>query len=238
MKITLATKITISRMLLTLPAVGLYIAGQYTGGATRIALVSVACAIFAIACITDFLDGYVARCTHSVSVLGKYLDPVADKVNLCLMLFIIVCYADGLDGVYAANRVTIAILGGIIFVRELLVGMLRSIAAKRGTVISADIFGKIKTVFLNVGTAVLVVAGLLEAFAWIGTILFYIGAVITVVSGVHYFAKNADALKDDASESADESQKSADNSDEQQATENSADMRQAAGSSDEQNKEE
>lgn len=197
MKITLATKITISRMVLTLPAVALYIAGQFTAGDARVALLSVACVLFAIACITDFVDGAVARSTHSVSMLGSYLDPIADKVNICLMLFAIVCFGDGLGSVYAQNVVTVAVLGGVIFVRELLVGMLRAIAATRGKVISADVFGKIKTIFLNVAVSVLVVAGLLEPCAYIGTILFYIGAVVTVISGVHYFIKNGNVLVDD-----------------------------------------
>lgn len=197
MKITLATKITISRMILTLPSAALYVAGQYTSGVARTALISVACAVFAIACITDLLDGYVARATHSVSVLGSYLDPIADKVNLCLMMFVIVCFGDGLGAVFEQNRAVIALLSGIIFVRELLVGMLRIMAASRGKVISADIFGKIKTDFLNVAAIVLVVAGLVEAFAWIGTILFYIGATITVFSGAHYFVKNKEVFSED-----------------------------------------
>lgn len=186
-------------MLLSIPAVALYIAGQYTEGDVRAALIGVACALYALACVTDLLDGYVARTTHSVSVLGKYLDPVADKVNLCLMLFIIACFGDGLDSVFFANRVVVALLGGMIFVRETLVGMLRTVAATRGRVISADAFGKIKTDFLNVGTIVLVVAGLQTAFAWIGTILFYIGAVIAIFSGVHYFVKNKDVFADEQS---------------------------------------
>ncbi len=198
MKITLATKITISRMFLTIPSVALYIAGQFTAGGTRIVLLSVACALFAIACITDFVDGAIARSTHSVSVLGSYLDPIADKVNICLMLFAIVCFGDGLSCVYAENVVTVAVLGGAIFVRELLVGMLRTIAAKIGKVISADIFGKIKTIFLNIAVSVLVVAGLLKPCAYIGTVLYYIGALVTVISGVHYFIKNKDVLTDDA----------------------------------------
>lgn len=204
MKITAATKITILRMLLTLPALALFIAGQFTGGGVRICLLSVACALFAIACVTDFVDGYVARVTHCVSVLGSYLDPIADKVNICLMMFSIVCFGDGLGMVYPGNSVTIAVLAGIIFVRELLVGMLRAIAATKGTVISADIFGKIKTIFLNVGVCFLIVAGLNRVFAFIGTILFYIGAVISVVSGAHYFVKNADALKESGLDENDE----------------------------------
>lgn len=200
MKITLATKITISRMLFTIPAVAFYIAGQFTVGDARVALLSVACVLFATACITDFVDGAVARSTHSVSILGSYLDPIADKINICLMLFAIVCFGDGLGCVYEQNVVTVAVLGGVIFVRELLVGMLRTVAATRGKVISADVFGKIKTIFLNVGVTVLVVAGLLEPCAYIGTILFYIGAVVTVISGVHYFIKNGYVLKDDDSD--------------------------------------
>lgn len=200
MKFTLATKITLSRILLTIPSVAFYIAGQFTAGAARVALLSVACILFAIACITDCVDGIVARSTHSVSILGSYLDPIADKINICFMLFAIVCFGDGLGYVYAQNVVTVAVLGGVIIVRELLIGMLRTIAAKRGKVISADVFGKIKTVFLNIGVNVLIVAGLLEVFAYIGTILYYIGAIVTVISGVHYFVKNASVLKDDGSD--------------------------------------
>ena len=202
MKITLATKITIARIILIVPTVAMFIVAELLTGvstATHIALLAVAAFLFAVCCATDFIDGHIARKTNTVSMLGKFLDPLADKVVIVVMLFLIVLFDDGLSmgGVYPHNALVIALLSGIILSRELMIGVFRSIAASRGLVLAADIYGKIKTVCLDVGVTVLMLAGLHPALGWIGTIVFYIGSFFAVYSGLNYVLKNKHVLKQD-----------------------------------------
>lgn len=216
MKITLATKITIARIILIVPTVAMFIVAELvTGvsGAAHIAMLAVAAFLFAVCCATDFVDGHIARKTNTVSMLGKFLDPLADKVVIVVMLFLIVLFQDGLTmaGVYHYNALVIAVLSGIILSRELMIGVFRSIAASRGLVLAADIYGKVKTVLLDIGVTLLMLAGTHYVIGWIGTIVFYLGAIIAVYSGFNYIVKNKQVLKQDDEPSAD------DKSNEQQA---------------------
>lgn len=209
MKITLATKITIARIILIVPTVAMFIVAELvTGvsGAAHIAMLAVAAFLFAVCCATDFVDGHIARKTNTVSMLGKFLDPLADKVVIVVMLFLIVLFQDGLTmaGVYPYNALVIAILSGIILSRELMIGVFRSIAASRGLVLAADIYGKVKTVLLDVGVTLLMLAGTHYVIGWIGTIVFYLGAIIAVYSGFNYIVKNKQVLKQDDEPSADD----------------------------------
>ena len=74
--------------------------------------------------------------------------------------------------------------------------MFRAVAASRGLVLAADIYGKIKTVLLDIGTAFLILGGVHEVIMWIGEIVFFAGAVLTVWSGVRYLVKNKQVLSD------------------------------------------
>lgn len=201
MKITLATKITIARIFLIIPTIAMFIAAELArvSQGAHIALIVIAAALFAICCATDFVDGQIARKTNTVSMLGKFLDPLADKVVIVVMLFLIVLFRDGLsmNGVYPHNALVIALLSGLILSRELMIGVFRSIAASRGLVLAADIYGKIKTVFLDVGVTILMLAGLHPVLGWIGTITFYIGAFFAVYSGLNYVLKNKHVLRQD-----------------------------------------
>ena len=164
MKITLATKITIARIFLIIPTIIVFIIAQCFRDNYTVYLASliVSAVLFSVCCSTDFLDGHIARKTGTVSDLGKLLDPLADKVVIVIMLFLIVLYQDGLtlNGVYMYNGLIIALLSGLILSRELLISVFRSIAARKNLVLAADIFGKIKTVLLDVSVTSLMLAGL------------------------------------------------------------------------------
>ena len=208
MKITLATKITIARIFLIIPTVITFILAQMldAGKTAYIALVVLSAALFAICCATDFVDGHIARKTNTVSMLGKLLDPLADKVVIVIMLFLLIYFKDGLNSAFAYNTLVIAVFSGVILSRELMIGVFRSIAASRGLVLAADIFGKIKTVCLDVGVTIMMLAGLHVSLAWIGTIVFYVGAILAVYSGINYVVKNKHVLKQDDEQSEEKSE--------------------------------
>ncbi|MEG2274713.1 MAG: CDP-diacylglycerol--glycerol-3-phosphate 3-phosphatidyltransferase [Clostridia bacterium] len=190
--ITLATKITIARIFLIVPTMIVFVAGMLLGSTSTayLPLLITACILFSLLCATDFIDGGIARKTHTVSDLGKFLDPLADKIVVVIMLYLIVFFNDGLDTIFAYNGIVIALLSSIIVSRELIISVFRSVAAKKNIVMAADIYGKFKTIFLDVGVACLIIAGLHPVMAWLGTIIFYIGGVLAIVSGVNYVVKN------------------------------------------------
>lgn len=203
---TLATKITVARIFLIVPTVVFYIVGMLEES-VKLPLLIVSCVLFAVLCSTDFVDGHIARKTNTVSALGKFLDPLADKIVIVVMLFLIVYFPD-LE-LFPYDGLVIALLGGLILTRELTVSVFRAVAASKGLVLAADIYGKVKTVLLDVGVAFLILAGVNEVIMWIGEIVFYLGAVLTVFSGVRYLVKNKHVLADTAKDGKDGGSESA-----------------------------
>lgn len=199
---TLATKITVARIVLIVPTVVFYILGMLFKATEELYLsfLIVSCVLFSLLCSTDFVDGHIARKTNTVSELGKFLDPLADKIVIVVMLFLIV-YFDDFE-LFPYDMLVIALLGGLILTRELTVSVFRAVAASKGLVLAADIYGKIKTVCLDVGVAFLILGGLHIVITYIGEIVFFIGAILTVYSGFNYILKNKRVLADAPAEAA------------------------------------
>lgn len=167
----------------------------------------IAFAIFAIASITDFLDGYLARKYNVVSNIGKFLDPIADKV-LMLAGLICLCYFMFIYNVFTtAVIICVFLCVFIIIARDYIVDAIRQIAGVAGKVIPADIYGKLKTFVQDFALPILVLyyalifnsglanTGIVQVVGYIGLALFFIGAILSVASGINYFVKNKDILK-------------------------------------------
>lgn len=166
----------------------------------------VALAVFAVASITDFFDGYIARKYNLVTDLGKFLDPIADKV--LVLVGLVVLLADPYDtNVFAQIGFIGYIIGGvgvsIIIAREMAVSALRMMAAKKGIVLAAEMTGKIKTFFTDLTIVVLLLSGdLIILLPSVGTVLNFLGLVcfgisvlLTIVSGLSYLIKNKEVFK-------------------------------------------
>lgn len=149
----------------------------------------VALSIFAIASITDAVDGHLARKHNLVTNFGKFMDPLADKV---LVMSALICFLEmGFMGKFAAIAVV------IIIAREFAVSGLRLVTAGEGVVVAAGIWGKLKTAATMV-TIVCVLAmqgiikefdisaSLADTFNIIGIVLIWICTVLTVFSGITY----------------------------------------------------
>ncbi|MBR1820168.1 MAG: CDP-diacylglycerol--glycerol-3-phosphate 3-phosphatidyltransferase [Clostridia bacterium] len=154
----------------------------------------VAVGIYALACVTDALDGHIARSRNLITNFGKFMDPIADK--LLVMSAMIVLTAQG----RMPDWVCILMLG-----REFLVSGFRLVAVENGVVIAAGPLGKVKTVFQMISTiALMLLVSPLGAdeslFGLPGTIfanvLMYIALVLTVVSGADYIIRNRACIKD------------------------------------------
>ncbi len=135
--------------------------------------------VFAIASITDGLDGYLARTRQEVTKFGKLMDPIADKLLITAALLCLVQLHQ--ISAWAA----LLIIG-----REFAVSGLRMIAASEGEIISASKWGKAKTV-----CQIIAVLALLLQLPWANHFLWFT-VVVTVISGVAYFLQAQDILKD------------------------------------------
>ena len=162
--------------------------------------------IFAVAAFTDFLDGYIARKYNVVSTVGKFLDPIADKVlvSTALILLLTRGWAFEVDFFAGWGLIVAGICVAVILARELIVSGFRMIAAGRGIVLAADKLGKIKTVFQDLSIA-LILAGMAfigsrggEIVVIIGIFCFFICTALTVISGVNYIVRNKQVLSEEA----------------------------------------
>ncbi len=165
----------------------------------------VALAVFALASFTDMLDGMIARKYKLVTNLGKFLDPIADKV-LVLSAFVVFLTV---PATFTANLGSWAIIVAgcgvaAILAREIIISGFRMVAAKAEKVIAADNIGKYKTVTQYISIIVLLIGlGVSELTAHItGAIINYIGlgffvlcVILTVISGINYIVKNIEVLK-------------------------------------------
>jgi CDP-diacylglycerol---glycerol-3-phosphate 3-phosphatidyltransferase len=132
-----------------------------------------AAGVFALAALTDGLDGYFARSRDSVTTFGKLMDPLADKLLITAALLSLV----------SLHRLA-PWIAMVIIAREVAVTILRTIAAERGIVIAASWLGKLKTV-LQIAAIIGLIAADPSPF-WVD-LLVYVALAVTVVSGADYF---------------------------------------------------
>jgi CDP-diacylglycerol--glycerol-3-phosphate 3-phosphatidyltransferase len=134
-----------------------------------------AAALFIVVSFTDTLDGQIARRRGMVSDLGKFLDPLADKLFVLSVLIVLVQ-----EGLVAAWVVV------VIFSRELLITILRSVGAGQGRVIAAAPLGKTKTVTQMAAVTLLILQRPYPVLVWPADFAIAVAVVFTIVSGIDY----------------------------------------------------
>ena len=209
------TKITFTRIIaIVLMIITLFILSVIPGwqtieiGNTGINLVFLIIFVFfVLASFTDYLDGHLARKNNQVTDLGKFLDPVADKLLInSLVIFLIApsIFAPYIPGYL--NQVGFNMWCAIILVaRDIVVDALRFIAASKGKVISANIFGKLKTVLEMVAIGAVLLNGFPFRYfdaSWpvglhIADFLVYACTLASLLSGIIYVVQNRHVFKED-----------------------------------------
>jgi CDP-diacylglycerol---glycerol-3-phosphate 3-phosphatidyltransferase len=165
--LNLPNALTLVRILLV-PVLVVALTVETSGGS------AIAAAVFALAAVTDGLDGYIARSRQSVTTFGKVMDPVADKLLIAAALISLVSL-DRLEAWVAM----------VIIAREFAVSGLRIAAGQQGVVIPASLLGKVKTI-VQVGAVLALIAAGDPDDAWVQALV-YAMVVITVASGADYF---------------------------------------------------
>lgn len=179
----------------------------------------IAACLFAIACFTDFLDGNIARKRGLVTNMGKFLDPIADKVLVMAGLIVaIACPITANGGVNPAQPILgpswvgiVAVV--IILAREFVVSAFRQIAATKKLVLAADMYGKVKAVFQFITLIYyFVYAFIVEEFYYaiagtantvlgiVGYVFLAITVILTIISGIKYIVGNRQVFKDEPKE--------------------------------------
>ena len=173
---TTANKITVLRIILVPVFMVLLYLGQ-----TYWAL-----AVYIIACVSDFVDGKIARKYNQITDFGKFMDPLADK----MLVLAAMCYF-----------VEVGLIPGwvvaVVLLREFGVSGLRLLAVEQGIVIAAAWSGKIKTGVTMVALGVLILAGQpwFPAPEVIAVVCWLLILFTTLYSGIEYFAKNIGVFK-------------------------------------------
>ena len=176
---TTANKITIARLILIPIFMGVLLLDKPWSW-------PVALAIFILAGVTDSLDGWVARKYNQVTNVGKFLDPLADK--LLVMAALLIFLGWGRASVWAV---------AVILTREFAVTGLRQVAALRGKVIAAAMSGKVKTALEIVCICVMLTplhSVTLAGSVDLDLVCVWLMTIATVLSGAEYFIRNKDVL--------------------------------------------
>lgn len=181
MKLTIASKVTIARIcLIPVFIVCYHLWGDLWSGA-------IPAAVFVLASMTDWVDGYLARSRNEVTNFGKFMDPIADK--LLVMSAFVLLVGDG-------RMTDVSCI--IILAREFIISGFRLIASDRGMVLAAGKLGKIKTTLQIIAIVLLLLNNF--PFVYIGIpmdkIVLAAAVVMTVWSGADYIVKNRQILKD------------------------------------------
>lgn len=145
----------------------------------------IATAIFIVASITDWFDGYLARKNNLVTNFGKFMDPLADKLLVCSAM---ICLT--------AQDKLAAWIVIIIISREFIISGFRLVAADNGVVIAASYWGKFKTAFQMFMIIVLILDLSNTIMKYVAIALTYIALLLTIVSLIDYLYKNRNVMSE------------------------------------------
>ena len=172
--------------------------------------VYVALGIYALGCLTDLLDGKIARKYNLITDFGKFMDQIADKF-ITTTAMILVLFAGATAGWIADWLAVVMLL--VVVLRDILISGIRMVAANKNFVIPADIFGKVKSLFLDVANVVLILYIALRASCdakfvnyvqYVGLAIMIVGVVLSIVSCVNYTVKAIKVLASQTEEKKDE----------------------------------
>ena len=157
----------------------------------------IAAVIFAIASLTDMIDGKIARSRNLITTLGKFLDSIADKL-LVVAGLVLICF----DIILQPYGVIIAI---IIISRELIISALRQIAAANNYIMAADMWGKVKATIQFIAVMLFMILAGIRDLGVVGTIYSILeitsyvclgaATILTIISALHYIIKNKNLFK-------------------------------------------
>ena len=176
---TLASKIALARVVM----IPVYLVTMYLSGGVAGPWMWVSLAIFIIASLTDFVDGYIARHYNQITAFGKFMDPLADKLLVMSALVSMVALKD------LAAWVVIVILA-----REFTITGFRTLAMEANIVMAASWWGKVKTTVQMIMIPVVLLNLPFAMMPMVETVLVWLSVFFTIFSGADYMIKNKQVL--------------------------------------------
>ena len=158
--------------------------------------VFIALGIYIVGCLTDLFDGKIARKYNLVSDFGKFMDQIADKFITTTAMILVL-----FSGVTYSWLAVLMLL--VVVLRDILISGIRMVAANKNIVISADIFGKVKSFFLDISNMVLMLfiglraissENFVDIIGNLGIAIMVVGVVLSIVSCVNYSVKALEGL--------------------------------------------
>ena len=181
MKMNLPNKLTLLRVIM----VPFFVAALLYQNGTYPPARWLSLALFLIASFTDFLDGYIARKYHLITNFGKFMDPLADKLLVCSALICFVALQD------LNPWITLAVIA-----REFIISGFRLVAAERGIVIAAGIWGKLKTVCQMIFIVLMLLQSNRGVLSILTVVFMWLMLALTVISLVDYIWRNREVLQE------------------------------------------
>lgn len=163
--------------------------------------VFVALGIYIFGCFTDLIDGKIARKYNLITDFGKFMDQIADKFITTTAMILVL-----FSGVTYTWLAVLMLL--VVVLRDILISGIRMVAANKNFVIAADIYGKVKSLFLDVSNMVLMLYVGLRAVSnadfvgivrYIGLAIMLVGVVLSIISCVNYTMKASKVIVGEAS---------------------------------------
>lgn len=155
--------------------------------------------LFVVASFSDFLDGHIARKYNLVTNFGKFMDPIADKLLVDGLLIILL--VPSITPADASIQMAIPVIATLIMIaRDLIVDVIRLIAASQNRILAANVFGKIKTVLQMVAIPLVLLNDwpfvLFDGEVNIALIVVYLATLASLLSGIIYVYQNRDVLRE------------------------------------------
>lgn len=174
---TLPNALTLFRILLIPVLVGLFYIEQPFSFIT-------AAILFIIACITDYLDGVVARATHQITSFGQFLDPLADKLLIAATLVMLI----GFDRIQGLSLIPAV----IILCREILVSGLREVLGSLQVPLPVTRLAKWKTTIQMIGLGLLILGDTLPGLPGedVGLVALWSAGLLTLITGYDYLKES------------------------------------------------
>ncbi len=159
-----------------------------------------AAVVFVAAAFTDMLDGKIARKNKLVTVFGKFVDPLADKLINIAAIIILTSKISASQPEWYGILVTVTAV--IIVSRETIITSLRALAANEGVVIAADKLGKLKTVLQDIAivgmfldeSKYLDIPFVGDLIHWTTVVMLMAALALTIISGINYFTSNKEIM--------------------------------------------
>ena len=193
----IANILSFSRLIITALNLGLFLSMLNQDIAYQHFILTMITTLFIIGVISDFLDGFLARKYNLITNLGKFIDPIADKILVTSTLVMLCLFSFFPQSFIAPYQWWLILFTILIIIRDIIVDFIRFIAIEHNVVLAANMWGKVKTTSQMIAIILLLLNTFMEIpiLGTMGMSLLALATLLTLYSGWNYFVKIKKYLK-------------------------------------------